>query len=232
MATAIATSFTGFTREGVQFLAELAANNDRAWFQPRKADYERLLKRPLEELCVALAAAFAARGLPLVADPVRSPFRIYRDVRFSRDKSPYKTHLGADFPWHEGQGEPVRHGPGAYFHLAPGEIYAGGGLWHPEPARLGAWRRLVDEDPGHVLAAVEDPAFVARFGGLSGEKLARVPAGYPKDHPQAELLRQRDVTFGRRLSDEEAYSPELPSILAETWADAVPVMRLIANLAA
>ena len=78
--------FAGFTPEAIQFLTDLAQNNDRAWFQPRKADYERLLKEPLEALCVALADRLAARNIPLDADPKRSPFRIYRDVRFSRDK--------------------------------------------------------------------------------------------------------------------------------------------------
>src|SRR4051795_4259081 len=83
-------TFEGFRPEAVEFLADLAQNNDRAWFQPRKADYERLLKEPLEALCVALDERFAATGIPLAADPARSPFRIYRDVRFSKDKSPYK----------------------------------------------------------------------------------------------------------------------------------------------
>src|SRR5437762_6062496 len=94
--------FRGFKREAIQFLADLASNNDRAWFQPRKAEYERLLKAPLEALCVALDEAFRARGIPLEADPARSPFRIYRDVRFAKDKSPYKTNVAASFPWAEG----------------------------------------------------------------------------------------------------------------------------------
>lgn len=93
--------FSGFSPQGIQFLADLAQNNDRAWFQPRKTDYERLLKEPLEAFCAALGERFRARGIPLLADPRRSPFRVYRDTRFSRDKSPYKTHLGASFPWIE-----------------------------------------------------------------------------------------------------------------------------------
>ena len=93
------TSFTGFRPEAIQFLADLAQNNDRAWFQPRKAEFERLLKEPMEAMIAALAEAFAAHGVPMLADPKRSPFRIYRDTRFSKDKSPYKTHLGATFPW-------------------------------------------------------------------------------------------------------------------------------------
>ena len=100
---AVASTFAGFPPEGIQFMADLAANNDRAWFQPRKGEYERLVKEPMELLMVALAERFEARGIPLVADPKRSPFRIYRDTRFSRDKSPYKTHIGASLPWVEGR---------------------------------------------------------------------------------------------------------------------------------
>ena len=100
MAVATAPStFTGFKPEAIQFLVDLAVNNERSWFQPRKAEYERLLKGPLEQLIAALAERFEARGIPLHADPAKSPFRIYRDVRFSKDKSPYKTNLGASFPW-------------------------------------------------------------------------------------------------------------------------------------
>src|SRR4051794_29643918 len=98
-AASSAATFAGFRPEAVEFLAELAANNDRAWFQPRKAEYEQLLKQPLEALCVALGEEFRRRKIPLQADPAKSPFRIYRDVRFAKDKSPYKTNVGASFPW-------------------------------------------------------------------------------------------------------------------------------------
>jgi uncharacterized protein (TIGR02453 family) len=100
---AVSTAFAGFQPEAIDFLAELSQNNDRAWFQPRKPEYERLLKQPLEALCVALDEVFRARGIPLKADPARSPFRIYRDVRFAKDKSPYKTNVGASFPYVEGR---------------------------------------------------------------------------------------------------------------------------------
>jgi uncharacterized protein (TIGR02453 family) len=234
MTTTASEPFTGFRPEAVQFLADLTANNDRAWFQPRKADYERLLKRPLEALCVALAERFRARGIPLVADPVRSPFRIYRDVRFSRDKSPYKTHLGASFPWAaETAGEPKVHGSGGYFHLAPGEIFVGGGMWHPEKERLDAWRRAVADDTARVRAVLDDPAFIATFGEVSAEgdhRLKRVPVGYPPDHPEAELLKLKDVVFGRSLSDAEAYSADLPDVVADSLTTAVPLMRLLSTL--
>jgi uncharacterized protein (TIGR02453 family) len=228
-------AFTGFRPEAIQFLVELTEHNDRAWFQPRKADYERLLKRPLEALCAALDERFAARRVPLQADSARSPFRIYRDVRFSRDKSPYKTNIGASFPAVERSADGTalalgsRRG-GGYFHFAPGEIFVGGGMWHPDREPLAAWRALVVDQPGRVHAAIDDPAFVARFGGVDGDRLSRLPRGFPADHPDAALLTLKDVTFGRRLADTEAFAPELPDILADDLAAAVPLLRLLAPL--
>ncbi len=221
---AVAAPFTGFSRDAIQFLADLTAHNERSWFQPRKAEYERLLKEPLEALCLALAPRFEAAGLPLRADS-RSPFRIYRDVRFSADKSPYKTHVSASFPW-TGDGG----GVGAYFHFQPGEVFAGGGMWHPEPAQLAAWRHAIDADLGTVRAVLDAPEFVATFGEISGDRLKRVPTGFAADHPGAELLKLKDVTFGRRLSDDEALSPELPDTLVATFAAAVPLLGLLARL--
>lgn len=217
--------FEGFRPEAIAFLADLAANNDRAWFTPRKAEYERLLKRPLEALCVAMAERFAARGVPLTADPARSPFRIYRDVRFGRDRTPYKTAASARFMAPGG-------GPGGYFHLEPGEIYAGGGLWRPEPAALAAWRRLVDTDPAAVRAALADPGFVAAFGVLGGDRLTRVPAGFAKDHPGADLLVLKDLVFTTRLSDADVLSPGLPDTLADLYAAAGSVWALLGRVAA
>jgi uncharacterized protein (TIGR02453 family) len=233
------TSFTGFRPEAIDFLAELAANNDRAWFQPRKAEYERLLKTPLEELCVAVEAEFRARDLPLHADATKSPFRIYRDTRFSRDKSPYKTHVAASFRW-IGDADPERgrshtenvHASGGYVHLQPGEIFVGGGVWHPDSAWLKGFRDRVANRTDEFRAIVEAPEFVEAFGSVSddGESLKRVPAGYSPDHPAADILRKKNVTFGRRLSDEDAFSPRLPSILADAFAVGTPLMRYLASI--
>jgi uncharacterized protein (TIGR02453 family) len=232
--------FTGFRPEAIQFLADLAQNNSREWFQPRKAEYERLLKEPLEALCVALDAEFGARAIPLRADPAKSPFRIYRDVRFSKDKSPYKTAAAASFPWLDRDGGPAEgrshtenvHASGGYFHLQPGEIFVGGGVWHPEPSWIAAFRhRVVDEYDG-FREIVEAPAFREAFGAVSddGESLKRVPTGFPPDHPAADILRKKNVTFGQRLSDDEALSPALPSTIADAFAVAVPLMRYLASV--
>jgi uncharacterized protein (TIGR02453 family) len=231
-------AFTGFRPEAIQFLADLAANNDRAWFQPRKAEFERLLKEPLVALIEALGTRFAARGIPLQADPARSPFRIYRDTRFAKDKSPYKTNIGASFPWVEHAagdgaiGVAERHGPGGYFHLAPGDIFVGGGMWHPEPATLAAFRTAIVEDRARVHEALEEPGFMAAFGGIGMEEgqLKRVPSGYAADDPDAAWLKLKDVVFGTRLADADVESPALPDTLADAFAAGLPVMRFIASL--
>jgi uncharacterized protein (TIGR02453 family) len=235
-----APAFSGFRPEAIQFLADLAANNERSWFQPRKAEYERLLKEPLEELCVALEAEFRSRDLPLHADPAKSPFRIYRDTRFAKDKSPYKTHIAASFSW-AGDGidpsggrshtESV-HASGGYFHLQPGEIYVGGGVWHPDKEWIGAFRERVANDYDGFREIVDAPAFRKAFGdvGDDGESLKRMPAGFAPDHPAERVLRLKNVTFGRRLSDADATSPKLPKVIADTVAVGTPILRYLASL--
>lgn len=225
--------FTGFEPAALQFLADLAANNDRAWFKPRKAEFERLLKEPLEALCVALAERFDDLRLPLVADPHRSPFRIYRDVRFSKDKSPYKTGLGADFPWHDSRGDELRPrgAVGGYFHLEPGNIFIGGGMWHPERARLAAFREKLDRDPSTVLRAIEDKRFSSIFGSVTGDSLTRNPKGFPAHHPYGHLLRLKDVVFSRPVSDRDVFSGGLPDIIAKDLDAARPVLLFLDKLA-
>jgi uncharacterized protein (TIGR02453 family) len=229
-------TFTGFKPEAIDFLADLAQNNDRGWFQPRKAEYERLLKEPMESFVAALGESLERYHVPLQADPKTSIFRIYRDTRFAKDKSPYKTHLGASFPWVEGADGNVsvshtEHANGAYFHLQPGESFAGGGMWQASKPRLDAFRQAIVDDERRVRAALEDPGFIAEFGPVnSHETLRRVPPGLPADHPMADLFRYKDIVFGRRLSDDEVYSPDLPDILARAYRAATPVFRFLASL--
>jgi uncharacterized protein (TIGR02453 family) len=135
--------------------------------------------------------------------------------------------VSASFPFTQEGG-----GVGGYFHLSPGDIFAGGGMWHPEPARLAGWRRKVADRPQEVLEILEDPAFVETFGEVSGDSLKRVPNGFPADHPHADLLKLKDVTFGRRLSDAEVMSAALPETLAGIYTAAIPLLRLLAGLPA
>src|SRR4029078_8343291 len=166
-------SFTGCPPAAIHVLVDLAANNERAWFQPRKAEYERLLKEPLEALIAALGERFEKRSIPLRADPGKSPSRIYRDVRFSKDKSPYKTNLGASFPYvadAADTGDATArshtsevHSSGGYFPLQPGEIYVGGGIWHPDKPWIDAFRRRVADHPKEFHAVVHGRSFQEAF---------------------------------------------------------------------
>ena len=227
--------FAGFSKDAIQFLADLAENNDRAWFQPRKAEFERLLKEPMEAMIAELADRLEARGVPILADPKRSPFRIYRDTRFSKDKSPYKTHLGASFPWTGrapaaagGDHDERAHGNGGYFHFQPGEMYVGGGMWMMDKPMIEAFRSMVRDDPERVRAAIEESGFKAWWTEIrSHEELKRIPPGYPPEHPMAHMFRWKDVVFGRRLADDEVLSPDLPDRLAEGYQAATPVFRLL-----
>ena len=125
----------------------------------------------------------------------------------------------------------TEHANGAYFHLQPGENFAGGGMWHASKPVLDAFRQRILDDESGVRRALEDRAFVAEFGAVnSHDTLKRVPPGYPADHPMADLFRYKDVVFGRRLSDDEVYSPSLPDILANAYAKASPVFRFLSSL--
>src|SRR5258708_6452629 len=128
-----------FPKEGIEFLAALKRNNKRPWFQKRKAVYEQYVLEPMREIVLALA-----NDLPsdFIVDPKKSLFRIYRDVRFSKDKSPYKTHASAQFPRRY---MPHRGGAGFYFHISPTDVWIGGGFYAPTPQELLAVRNFIAE---------------------------------------------------------------------------------------
>jgi uncharacterized protein (TIGR02453 family) len=212
-----APAFGGFKPEAIQFLLDLATHNDRAWFQPRKTDFERLLKEPMEALVAALDDRFAARDIPLRADPKRSIFRIYRDTRFSKDKTPYKTTAGIYFR-HE-QSKVVR-APGFYLHLAPGEVFAGAGIWHPDMPTLTAIREAIVAQPDRwqeVTAGIE----------VIGNALKRVPTGFDRDHPLAEDLKRKDFAAYAKLSEAEAIAPGFLDRYVHACEEASPLMRFL-----
>jgi uncharacterized protein (TIGR02453 family) len=226
-------AFDGFHPDAIDFLVQLAENNERSWFQPRKDEYERLLRRPMQALVAALAERFEARGIPMRADPERSVFRIHRDTRFAKDKSPYKTNVAARFPWIGTGGDPDggAHTNGGYVSIHPGNHYQGGGLWMADRPVLDAFRRAIVDDPARVQAALEDPGFTAVFGRVSThDSLKRMPPGWPADHPMADMFRWKDIVFGRHLTDDELADPGLPDLLADGYAAAMPVFRFLATL--
>lgn len=208
------------------FLLDLERNNRREWFQRCKDRYESELLEP----ALAFVAGFApylARAAPhFVADPRRqggSLFRIYRDVRFSRDKSPYKTHCGIQFR-HE-RGRHV-HAPGYYLHLDPYQSFFAMGMWRPEPPALAKLRAAVAGDPDGWFAAVGGRAF-RRSLSLEGESLKRVPRGYPADHPAADDLRRKSFIAYADLTPEQAVAPDLANRLVRLMRAGGPFMAFL-----
>ena len=188
--------FSGFPKEGLGFLAELERHNDRDWFKTNKVRFEDTVMAPARDFVTALGERLQAVAPDLVADPRtdRSIFRLHRDTRFSKNKSPYKTHL-AIFLW-EGQGKKMEC-PGLYFHLEKDKLMLGGGIYCFTKEQLEAWRKsVVDRRRGPEIVRVLKEAQKAFPGPMHGEPYKRVPRGYAKDHPRAELLKLKGVTVG------------------------------------
>ena len=184
-------TFRGFPKDTVQFLAELALNNEREWFEKNKARYEASVREPALQLVRAMAPRLKKITKHFVASDKKvggSLMRIHRDVRFGKDKSPYKTNVGLHFR-HE-VGKDV-HAPGIYVHLEPGSAFLGVGLWHPEPAALAAIRARITEAPAAWTKAKSGGAFTSAFA-LAGESLKRPPRGVDPEHPHLEDLKRKD----------------------------------------
>lgn len=221
---------TGFTAGAFRFLRGLARNNDKPWFEAHKPDYERDIRVPMRALIEDMDTRFARFAPEFTGDPRRSMFRIYRDVRFSRDKSPYKTnaacwfrHRNAD---HKVGGEAEGGGAGFYFHLEPGKSFVGGGIWMPPRPHLNKLRDGIAEDPDGFERIVLSPSFRRRFGGLSDEAvLKRMPRGYPDHHPAARWLRYQSFTIGRALTDAQVTSPRLGQRLQTEFTAMLPLVR-------
>ena len=178
MATGI--RFRGFPAAGMAFLADLKANNDRDWFVARKAVYEELVQQPMLELVRAVHAEMLRFAPAYVGEPKKCVYRIYRDTRFAKDKTPYKTHVAAIL-WNNAIGK--QGGAGFYFSVSPEEVEIGAGLYAPEPAVLLAVRQHIAENHKALRKMLT--------GELWGEIAARVPKGFPADHPAADLLRRK-----------------------------------------
>jgi uncharacterized protein (TIGR02453 family) len=219
-----------FSADSLRFLRGLARNNRKDWFEAHRGEYERHVKEPMAELVSEMDLRMATFAPEMVGDPKRSMFRLNRDIRFSSDKSPYKTHAACWFFHGDGSSKVGReaHGGGAgfYFHLEPGASFAGGGLWMPPRPALLRLRAAIAADPRGFETLVLAPRLLKRLRGLSGEAmLKRVPRGYGEDHPAARWLRYRSFTVGRALSDTEATSARLTTALASDFAVMLPLVR-------
>lgn len=221
-----------FTPATLTFLRGLARNNRKPWFEAHRADYEGAVVAPMRALIEEMDVRFARFAPEIIGDPKRSMFRIYRDIRFSKDKSPYKTHAACWFYHRDGTHavgrEATGGGAGFYLHLAPGSGFTGGGMWMPPREALHNLRDAIAEDPRPFERMVKDRRVTRRFGGLSEEEmLTRVPRGYAPDHPAARWLRFQSFTLGRPLTDAQALSARLPDLLEADFRLMLPLVRWI-----
>jgi len=225
-----------FRSAALDFLRGLAAHNAKPWFEAHRDDYDRELRAPMLDLVEELDARLGTIAPELVGDRKRSVFRIHRDVRFSNDKRPYKTNAACWFFHRDAQrargdraGETttaVHGGAGLYFQLAPGDCWAGGGLWMPPRPALRKVREALVDDLDGFRAIVEAPAFRKRFGALDDEgMLKRLPRGYAAEEPLASWLRRQSFTAGRKLEDAETLGAGLADRLAADYRALVPMMR-------
>jgi uncharacterized protein (TIGR02453 family) len=220
--TAATPGFAGFRPAAFAFLNDLRDNNDPAWFKPRKALYEAEVLAPFRDLIVAVGEILSRAGLPLIGDPRRGIFRIYRDVRFSPDKRLYKTHAGAVLT-RSGR----RRDPGVlYIHVAPGESMVAAGFWHPEPALLARLRRAVLADPEVFLGFVDRLA-AAGCPLSSDDKLSRPPRGFEaaKGTPVADYVGWKSFTAHRMLGDAEMQSPALVDRIVDFARTVLPLLE-------
>jgi uncharacterized protein (TIGR02453 family) len=219
--------FTGFRPTAFQFLRGLKRNNRREWFEARREVFESEVRAPLRELLDELDVRLATLAPELAADSKRSVFRIHRDIRFSNDKSPYKTNVGF---WvnHRALGRSaatvVHGGAGLYFHLEPRASMIAAGIWMPPPIALLRIRgALVEDRPGFegTLRRLRP-----RFGVLSQEAvLQRVPRGYLASDPAAKWLRYKSFTVSHPLVATDLQRADLPDRLARAYAAVIPFVR-------
>lgn len=218
------TRFEGFSAEAFRFLADLKRNNRRDWFLERKSTYLREVRDPMEHFVEAIGARLEGFAPEFVANPRTSVYRIYRDTRFSADKSPYKPHVAALFP-HRELGK--HQGAGFYVHVAPDDVFVGGGLYRPERQDLLAVRTRLSSEHRAFQSLVSRPVFRRMFRELSGEQLQRVPRGFPSDHPAADLLRHKQFLARRNLDSRVAQTPDFTGEVIRTFRALLPICRFL-----
>lgn len=212
-----------FTRKTISFLRSLKRNNKREWFHERKDQFEAHCKQPMIAVIERMAGDLPSFAPELVADPKVSLFRQFRDTRFSEDKTPLKTHIGATFP-NRTLGR--LNGAGLYFEVAPTWVWIGGGLWSPDTSQLHLVREHVAANHRRLEGIIKSPAF-RKLGGLQGDRMTRVPRGFAKDHPAATYLMHRQFLGFREDPATLAASPAFYKQLRDTMKIIAPLVSFL-----
>jgi len=216
--------FGGFPPEAMPFFRALKKNNTREWFQPRKEIYEEKVRGPMLKLVGALMRRLADFAPDHVGDPNKAIYRIYRDTRFSKNKTPYKTHIAAVFPRCDLQ---KHSGAGYYFSVSPEEIEVGGGVYMPPPEALRAIRGHLAENHKEFRRIVAAPVVKRFFGEVYGDRLTRVPKGFAPDHPAADLLRLKQYLLFANLDVKLATTPKLYREVAARFKAMTPFLEFL-----
>jgi uncharacterized protein (TIGR02453 family) len=211
-------------RRSLSFLRALKRNNRRDWFQPRKEQFDADVRAPMLAIIERLANDLHGFAPEIVVDPTSAIYRIYRDTRFSDNKTPYKTHVAAVFPW---RGLAKHEGAGLYFHVSPDEVWMGGGMYSPQTSQIQAVREHIAGNVRRLRTIVDSPGFQRHVGALEGERLQRVPRGFPKDHAAAEYLKYRQFLAGRELPPSFACSPKFYPTLVTVFRQVAPLARFL-----
>ena len=216
--------FPGFSAEALEFLRKLKRNNRRPWFLRNKETYDREVKGPMIELVKSLNEELRSCGSEFVTEPRRAIYRIYRDIRFSSDKSPYKTHIAALFA---PQGFAKHACAGLYFHFSPQELLVAGGVYMPGPKELLAIRGYVAEHEEGLRRILNGKVFRRSFGEMEGSQLSRVPKGFSPTHPAADLLRFKQYLVVARYSVSLLTTSALLPTLSESFKLLLPFLRFL-----
>jgi uncharacterized protein (TIGR02453 family) len=222
----VVAEFAGFGPELLAFLTELRQHNDRAWFEANRARYERHVREPALDFITAMGPRLGAISPALTADARKvggSLMRIHRDVRFSKDPTPYKTNLGIQFRHVAGKDV---HAPGLYFHVDPDEAFVAAGMWRPDAGPLRQIRDAIVAQPQKWVAARDDAGFVARWR-LGGESLKRAPRDFDPAHPLIGDVKRIDYIAMHDLTDDDILRPDLADRLAADFGLATPLMRFL-----
>jgi uncharacterized protein (TIGR02453 family) len=218
---------TLFDERTLEFLQELAAHNERPWFEANKHRYETHVMTPALAFIDAMAPRLEKISGHFVASKRRvggSLMRVHRDTRFARIKTPFKTNIGIQFR-HERALRDV-HAPGFYVHIEPAGCFLGAGIWHPESAALAAIRTEIVEQPRLWQRVRDDRRFREHFE-LGGAELVKAPRGFPADGPHAADLRRKDFIAACNLQDRDTLRPQFVDDVAARFASATPLMAFL-----
>ena len=216
-------TFEGFPKEGIQFLRQLKRNNNRDWFLPRKHVYEEKVRAPMIAFLTSLREGLLKFAPEMDFDPKKAVYHIYRDVRFSQDKSPYKAHIAASIR----PDLPCNTPAGLYIHVEPKEVFVAGGLYMPGQPELSAIRKSIAADYRKLRKILQAERFRKHFGKLQGEQLSRAPRGISPDHPALDLLRYKQFLAYEQLPVQTAYSGELTRRSLEIFRAVMPMIRFL-----